>query len=257
MSAEDAQLYIESNGTYEFTPLYPMGNPLYAQRRAERKAALLREQLLQQTQPQQKKRYSQYSNGSSSRWEAGDNSTLCKFGLKCANADCNFAHPTPSNGDALILSSEQCSEGLSCTNENCDKSHPSLAALNSADSVMTDETYKPNYLDACHYGSYCTNSHCKYRHAMSTTLCRDGAECTRQDCIFTHPLSTPCKFDSKCINPSCIYSHPNGRATLPKTNKWVASKQDQHVSERSFAVDEAEVEKVPASDASSSTAVGV
>ncbi|KAK7207457.1 hypothetical protein BZA70DRAFT_14699 [Myxozyma melibiosi] len=261
MTAEDAQKYIESNGTYEFTPLYEMGNQMYARLRAQKKAEMMR--MAQENELRQQAQLSLQRNHNQQRQRPTSSTTpLCKFALRCTNADCVFVHPTPANGDALVLSAEACPEGTGCTDENCDKAHPSPASMRSAasytaDTQMSDGGFsKPNYLDPCRYGAYCTNPHCKYRHATSTVLCRDGADCTRQDCMFTHPFATPCKYDSKCINPNCIYSHPNGKANLPKTHVWVAAKNgesNEHVSERSFAVGDDEVEKIAQPEAGSSS----
>ncbi|KAK9460073.1 uncharacterized protein V1516DRAFT_678845 [Lipomyces oligophaga] len=239
MSGEDAQRYVESGGTYDFTRLYEMGNPLFRERRRRH------EMEKQFSRPQQSKTMWHRPGAepvlSITRSES-ENMPICKFGLKCANKDCAYAHPTPANGSALVLNTEVCLAGLGCSDENCVKSHPSPA---SGDATMadgiSDDAFDKRFLETCRYHPYCTNNNCKYRHPLSSILCRNGADCTRQDCMYTHPLSTPCRFGVSCTNSYCAYTHPDGKGGV-KNKVWVASNPSHSVSERAFAVPDDAVE---------------
>lgn len=58
--------------------------------------------------------------------------TLCKFGLKCTNAHCRYAHPSPvaTAESGVVLSNEACEKGKECQDKDCIKSHVSPAVLN-------------------------------------------------------------------------------------------------------------------------------
>jgi len=58
--------------------------------------------------------------------------TLCKFGLKCTNAHCRYAHPSPvaTAESGVVLSNEACEKGKDCQDKDCLKSHVSPAVLN-------------------------------------------------------------------------------------------------------------------------------
>jgi nuclear polyadenylated RNA-binding protein NAB2 len=58
--------------------------------------------------------------------------TLCKFGLKCTNAHCRYAHPSPvaTAESGVVLSNEACEKGKDCQDKDCIKSHVSPAVLN-------------------------------------------------------------------------------------------------------------------------------
>ncbi|KAK9370810.1 hypothetical protein V1509DRAFT_614789 [Lipomyces kononenkoae] len=281
MSADDGEKYVASGGLYQFTPLFEMGTPWSRNHMSE----MMKMRVLQQNPSaihymqqqvgafQNGGAFSQYAvptsavpkqfqnnNQTKGSWNTSNGSTkpsslqhngneqtpLCKFGLKCTNAECAFAHPTPANGSALILRNESCADGIACTDENCDKSHPSPASMSTEEVTMTNAPAPEESgrsLESCRFYPYCTNPHCKFRHPKSAILCRNGAQCTRLDCIFTHPLSIPCRFDRSCTNPDCLYAHPNGKGEKISNKVWIApglvSKDgEDHVSERKFAVDE-------------------
>ncbi|KAK9457697.1 hypothetical protein V1511DRAFT_509138 [Dipodascopsis uninucleata] len=289
MSEDDAIKFVESGGQYNFTPLYPMGN------QANKEAMLTRQQHEQQRQHYLQHQFHHFNNQQNhhqfaqhqfpqnqqyhqgqQHWNPANQNgiksenrglkPLCKFSLKCTNAECPFAHPTPANGNALILRADDCPDGTSCSDENCDRSHPSPASLRSNSNHATGNindvviAEAPAFeavpksaviLETCKFHPYCKNHGCKFRHPLSAILCRNGVGCTRADCIFTHPLSTICKFGTSCANPQCLYSHPNGKSNEKFSNKvWIApskAKQDDtdHMSERKFAVDDDEnIEKL-------------
>ncbi|KAH3903372.1 related to Nuclear polyadenylated RNA-binding protein NAB2 [Saccharomycodes ludwigii] len=153
---------------------------------------------------------------------------LCKFGAVCANPKCPFGHPTPCNEDQKVSDYTWCSENLKCVDPNCVKAHSSpskvkavqplgRAAIVTATAANSFATEKS--LEQCKYGLYCTNKHCKFRHAKSPIMCRDGSSCTRIDCIFGHPIPEDCKFGVNCTNKACLFRHPEGRVI--SDSKWV------------------------------------
>lgn len=163
--------------------------------------------------------------------------TLCKFGTLCTNPQCPFGHPTPANEDAKVIKYEWCAENLKCENPTCDKAHSSLSKIKPVQSAQPVQQEKS--LDACKFGSHCTNRYCKFRHARTPVLCRDGENCQRIDCFFSHPLNEDCRFGEGCKNPNCLFKHPNGKApaaALPTGNlTWTKT------NERQFAVPEDQV----------------
>jgi hypothetical protein len=58
--------------------------------------------------------------------------TLCKFNMKCTNAHCRYAHPSPvaTAESGVVLSNEACEKGKDCQDKDCIKGHVSPAALN-------------------------------------------------------------------------------------------------------------------------------
>lgn len=60
--------------------------------------------------------------------------TLCKFAMKCTNAHCRWAHPSPVATDqsGVVLSNEACEAGRHCVDKDCVKGHVSPAAVNPA-----------------------------------------------------------------------------------------------------------------------------
>jgi hypothetical protein len=60
--------------------------------------------------------------------------TLCKFGLKCTNAQCRWSHPSPvaTAESGMVLSNEACEDGKDCKDKDCIKAHVSPAVLTAA-----------------------------------------------------------------------------------------------------------------------------
>ena len=60
--------------------------------------------------------------------------TLCKFSLKCTNAQCRWSHPSPvaTPESGVVLSNEPCEKGKDCKDKDCIKGHVSPAAVNPA-----------------------------------------------------------------------------------------------------------------------------
>ena len=56
--------------------------------------------------------------------------TLCKFGVRCTNALCKYAHPSPvaTPESGIVLSNEACENGRNCKDKDCTKAHVSPAA---------------------------------------------------------------------------------------------------------------------------------
>lgn len=140
--------------------------------------------------------------------------TLCKFGLKCTNAHCRYAHPSPvaTAESGVVLSNEPCEKGKDCQDKDCIKSHVSPAVLNPQ---ANDQPVNPTVAST-------PNSH------HSPVPCRFGAACTRPGCSFMHParsssnssqnnhFAQQCRFGAGCTRASCSFQHPEGRV-LPTT----------------------------------------
>ncbi|KAG5727102.1 Nuclear polyadenylated RNA-binding protein nab2 [Termitomyces sp. T112] len=132
--------------------------------------------------------------------------TLCKFSIKCTNAQCRYAHPSPvaTAESGVVLSNEACEKGKDCQDKDCIKSHVSPAVLN------------PQSLE--HTVSVSVSP----AHAhISSVPCRFGIACTRPGCSFSHPPrtnpnTTQCRFGAACTRAGCPFVHPEGRV-LPSS----------------------------------------
>ncbi|EJT96742.1 hypothetical protein DACRYDRAFT_97521 [Dacryopinax primogenitus] len=121
--------------------------------------------------------------------------TLCKFGLKCTNPMCHYAHPSPvaTVESGLVLSEEICPDGKNCKNPECVRVHPSPANAESKAIAPAPAVFQG-------------------------IMCRFGANCTRPDCVFAHPWNkaaqsnTPCRYGIACTRADCVFSHPQGRS---------------------------------------------
>ncbi|KAF9469980.1 hypothetical protein BDZ94DRAFT_1207039 [Collybia nuda] len=136
--------------------------------------------------------------------------TLCKFNLKCTNAHCRYAHPSPvaTAESGVVLSNEACEKGKGCQDKDCIKGHVSPAALN-----PQEQAPQP------------ANSAVPTQNPVS---CRFGAACTRPGCSFGHPprpshasnqnahFAQQCRFGASCTRATCLFQHPEGRV-LPST----------------------------------------
>ncbi|ODV77597.1 uncharacterized protein CANTADRAFT_71036 [Suhomyces tanzawaensis NRRL Y-17324] len=157
----------------------------------------------------------------------------CKFGLKCTKDTCPFAHPTPANGQAKIVTLDWCPSGKGCIDSNCGRAHPPPP---SAKPVVHAGPNPEIALEQCKFGTQCTNYKCPRRHATSLVPCRAGAQCKRLDCTFAHPFNEVCRFGAKCLNKNCMYQHPDGRDL--QSNTW---SKDTTTSNRAFAVPQDQV----------------
>lgn len=141
----------------------------------------------------------------------------CRFTDRCANQHCTYGHPTPCNNKAKITDHfAWCDNKEHCADPECVKNHPSSSLVRENESLPSGQT-----LEQCKFNNYCTNPKCRFRHAMSKTICRNGKECTRMDCIFMHPVETPCKYGVNCANNNCIFSHPEGHGNGTAERKFV------------------------------------
>lgn len=162
----------------------------------------------------------------------------CKFGPKCTKDTCPFAHPTPANSAASILTLEWCPQGKGCINTECGFAHPPPPTAK----PLSMQDQAEIALEQCKFGTGCTNPKCPRRHATLRVLCRGGSECRRLDCFFSHPLKEDCRFGKQCQNKNCLYQHPEGREissntwSNDKSNTWQATSEK---SGRSFAEDQA------------------
>lgn len=59
--------------------------------------------------------------------------SLCKYGLKCTNAQCRFSHPSPvaTVESGVVLSTEFCTQGKDCKNKHCTLGHVSPSVITS------------------------------------------------------------------------------------------------------------------------------
>lgn len=140
----------------------------------------------------------------------------CKYSEKCSNKECAYGHPTPANDNAKVSDNEWCGDKENCKNENCTKAHPSGSL------VREPEKIPERVLETCKFLNKCTKMYCRYRHPVTTTICRNGADCQRVDCFFTHPFKEDCKFGINCKNSYCLYQHPPERDEMfSKPMVWV------------------------------------
>lgn len=146
----------------------------------------------------------------------------CKYSEKCSNNECAYGHPTPANDNAKVSDNEWCEEKENCKNENCTKAHPSGSL------VREPEKIPERVLETCKFLNKCTKMYCRYRHPVTTTMCRNGADCQRVDCFFTHPFKEQCKFGINCKNSYCLYQHPPERDEMfSKPMVWVKDNENQ------------------------------
>lgn len=182
----------------------------------------------------------------SSQKTSGDPSpdTICRFNLTCTKKDCPFAHQSPAAPPGTTIDvTDHCPFGAACKNKKCVGRHPSPAQK------VTHQSEQD-----CKFFPNCTNPTCPFRHP-TMPMCRNGADCTRPDCKFTH-VKTLCKFNP-CLNPTCPYKHAEGQKRGKFDDKvWIADeeKEDEHVSERKFIIDDGAEEEliVPGNQAGAS-----
>ena len=158
--------------------------------------------------------------------------TLCKFSLKCTNAQCRWSHPSPvaTPESGVVLSNEPCEKGKDCKDKDCIKGHISPAAVNPALGMCFRVIRCPflTFYTAEHQPSTPATPSVPVPTPHSNIQCRYGIACTRWDCAFQHPPSRklggsrpqaqamPCRFGAACTRATCSYQHPEGRV-LPTT----------------------------------------
>lgn len=155
--------------------------------------------------------------------------TLCKFNMKCTNAHCRYAHPSPvaTAESGVVLSNEACEKGRDCQDKDCIKGHVSPAVLNPQRAyillcslnfltydvlIVAEQAPSPSVISPTH----------------TATPCRFGTACTRHGCSFAHPgrpashsgqtahFTQQCRFGAGCTRSTCPFQHPEGRV-LPTT----------------------------------------
>lgn len=155
--------------------------------------------------------------------------TLCKFGLKCTNAQCRYSHPSPvaTPESGVVLSNDPCEAGKDCKDKDCVKAHVSPAVLKpngkhciplKFSQLLTPSPYTAEHLNP--KAPVFTPSAHHHSPAQSQVPCRFGAACTRPGCSFLHPPrpgTTPCRFGVSCTKATCPFQHPEGRSVLPST----------------------------------------
>ena len=147
---------------------------------------------------------------------------------------------------------EKCRFWPDCKNGNeCPYYHPDVACKHFPNCRYGKDC---SYVHPrCKFGARCTSTSCPYSHEETleaesidteTTLCRYHPFCTRNNCPFLHPVDKPCRYGKNCTRPGCVFKHsvPPSREQL----KWVAPAPPKiHVSERKFAVNEANTTALP------------
>lgn len=141
--------------------------------------------------------------------------TLCKFSLKCTNAQCRWSHPSPiaTAESGVVLSNEACESGAECKDKDCIKAHVSPAVLRPPGMFFCRLEVITNL-----FNPYPEPTHIAAASHYSVP-CRFGAACTRANCAFTHPphpQQNPCRFGSACTRANCPFQHPEGRV-LPSS----------------------------------------
>lgn len=152
--------------------------------------------------------------------------TLCKFSMKCTNAHCRYAHPSPvaTAESGVVLSNEACEKGKDCQDKDCIKGHVSPAVLNPQGMYTVRVLFNrsliyPVAAEQAPPLSVVTPSH---SHSNTPVPCRFGAACTRPGCSFAHPsrpgqagqsthFVQPCRFGAGCTRATCPFQHPEGR----------------------------------------------
>lgn len=152
-------------------------------------------------------------------------STMCKFNLRCTNPDCHFVHQSPAAPPGTPVDmNDKCEFGAACKNIKCVGKHPSPAQRQKFQSEQ-ECAFWPNCRDP---------DNCPYKHPTERP-CRNGGDCTAPNCPYYH-TTIKCKF-APCLNPRCTFKHEPGQKKN-QTNKWVAPKEGEHVSDRKFVNDE-------------------
>ena len=155
--------------------------------------------------------------------------TLCKFGLKCTNALCRYAHPSPvaTPESGIVLSTDACEAGKNCKDKDCIKSHVSPAAVG----VTSVPGQYHNFI-SCHPCHVLSLDCLAPAHKPAPTHtaptappqipCRYGANCLKitSGCPFYHPpkavaaanhFNQQCRFGASCTRAACPFQHPPGR----------------------------------------------
>lgn len=163
--------------------------------------------------------------------------SLCKFGVKCSNAQCRWSHPSPvATGESgVVLSNDACENGKNCKDADCIKAHVSPAVLK----PQTAGKSKPNgvFLSSepfSNEGLVPAPAPAQFvppapvpvapQPAATAIPCRFGTSCSRPTCTYTHPERTAsnshfaqqCRFAGNCTRAACPFQHPEGRV-LPST----------------------------------------
>lgn len=164
--------------------------------------------------------------------------TLCKFGLKCSNALCRYAHPSPvaTPESGVVLSTDACEAGKNCKDKDCIKSHVSPAAVGvTSVSGAYSRIVSPYSLHSLIFNPLLVPVHklpaAQNAPATPQIPCRYGAGCMKinSGCPFSHPpkavaaasaaanhFNQQCRFGASCTRAACPFQHPPGRV-LPTT----------------------------------------
>ena len=133
----------------------------------------------------------------------------CRYGDKCTNKKCTFAHGTKSTDEEATSSQKQskpkkpCRFGQNCNKDDCTFSHRPTAESTKA---RTPSSKKENK-EKTKPSAPATGSS---KH--TPRVCRYGGKCKNLDCTFSHDVrllakQEPCPFGGNCKNPECAYSH--------------------------------------------------
>jgi nuclear polyadenylated RNA-binding protein NAB2 len=145
--------------------------------------------------------------------------TMCKFNLRCLNADCPFAHQSPANTrpHLHVDMSDTCAYGPACTNNKCMGKHPS-PAQRQAYSASSKSEVECKFYPNCSAGAQCPFKH------PETRPCRNGADCKVEGCPFAHS-TIACRYNP-CTRRDCPYKHAEGQKRGTFSDKVWTSEGD-------------------------------
>ena len=187
----------------------------------------------------------------------------CFAGDNCnKKAECIYIHPsdlvvqeTPKNTNA-VMATIPCKFGLSCLKMDCPFQHPN--GFQKPSFPPSEPTTKI----LCKYAPNCLNPLCPFLHP------KDSKETFQEPIVqLTDYSQILCKYDPFCSRPGCLYKHGSSSLQLEPSKKFKENLMDsttstmmnsgvpgkfknktlsltRHISERGFAVDESETEKV-------------
>lgn len=194
---------------------------------------------------------------------ASAGSVPCKFGENCSKPSCTFVHPSKR-----IMTAPVCKFFPNCANTACPYTHPSqkggpaygASVTTEDDTEMSDAPEPKSAVSDEVMDRPLSDIQAKKQVAHSgfkkSVPCRDGAACTRPACYFTHPWdkSSPvpvaCRYGNACTRMDCPFQHPRHQNRSMVFNKPNQQATQQHVSERTFSLPNAEEQIVAGPTAS-------
>ncbi|RKO92548.1 hypothetical protein BDK51DRAFT_41693 [Blyttiomyces helicus] len=150
----------------------------------------------------------------------------CRWGSACTNQGCRFLHRRPSAAAAATV---RCRFFPNCTNVACPYMHPAATVVGS--SVPGAAKVGPgddgeDGKTPCKFEPFCTRKGCKFLHGAPTA---------------SAAMTPSKKFEAPPASESSSASSASGKG---RNRTMVFSGPGAHISERGFAVPDAETEKV-------------